>query len=89
MIVAALAAFNFFRPIPPVVASSALRASEVVRGTPPALPWPARGSAAVGAAGLGFIASSGNEQAIPAASVTEVMTALVLLADKPLKKGEA
>jgi len=42
----------------------------------------------VGVQSLGLIASSGNEQAIPAASVTKVMTALVVLEDKPLKVNE-
>jgi D-alanyl-D-alanine carboxypeptidase (penicillin-binding protein 5/6) len=59
-----------------------------VPGTAPALPWPARGAAAVGIPGLGLIASSGNEQAIPAASVTKVMTALVLLNDRRLNVGD-
>lgn len=88
LIVAALAAFNYFRPIPSVTANGLLPASDVVPGTAPAMPWPAHGSAAVGVGGLGFIASSGNEQAVPAASVTKVMTGLVVLEDKPLKKGE-
>ncbi|TMC77501.1 MAG: D-alanyl-D-alanine carboxypeptidase [Chloroflexi bacterium] len=39
--------------------------------------------------GLGFVASSGNEKTLPAASVTKVMTALIVLEDKPLKKDEA
>jgi D-alanyl-D-alanine carboxypeptidase (penicillin-binding protein 5/6) len=34
------------------------------------------------------VGTSGNEQAIPAASVTKVMTALVVLEDSKLKKGE-
>jgi len=38
--------------------------------------------------GLGFIASSGNEQAIPAASVTKVMTALLILEDRPLQTNQ-
>jgi len=88
LLLAAAAAVNYLRPIPAVTASSALPATQVVKGTPPLLPWPARGAAAVGVSGLGLIASSGNEQAIPAASVTKVMTALVLLTDKPLKRGE-
>ena len=88
LIVACLAAFNYLRPIPAVAARPLLPNSDVVAGTAPALPWPARGAAAVGVSGLGFIASSGNEQAIPTASVTKVMTALVVLTDKPLKKGE-
>ena len=87
MAVKAAAAVNYLRPIPAVSATHLLRTSEVVPGVAPALPWPARGSGAVGVSGLGLIASSGNEQAIPAASVTKVMTALVILTDKPLEKG--
>ena len=89
LILAVLAAIQYFRPIPAVAATALLPSADVVQGATPALPWPARGSAAVGVSGLGFIASSGNEQAIPAASVTKVMTALVALKDKPLLKGEA
>jgi D-alanyl-D-alanine carboxypeptidase (penicillin-binding protein 5/6) len=88
LIVVAAATVNYLRPIPAVAPVHLLRASEVVPGKPPSLPWPARGSAAVGASGLGFIASSGDERPIPAASVTKVMTALVLLTDKPLASGE-
>src|SRR5436305_1067363 len=89
LVVAALAAFNYLRPIPAVAPSPVLSASDRVEGAAPALPWPSAGSAAVGASGVGLLASSGNEQAIPAASVTKVMTALVLLKDKPLKIGDA
>jgi D-alanyl-D-alanine carboxypeptidase (penicillin-binding protein 5/6) len=89
LLVVGAGAFNYLRPIPAAVATSQLAASKVVPGTPPTLPWPSHGSAAVGAQGLGFIASSGNEQAIPAASVTKVMTALVVLKDKPLQKDQA
>ena len=84
LVVLAGAAVNSLRPIPAVTPLHLLHATEVVPGDPPALPWPARGSAAVAVSGLGFIASSGNEKQIPAASVTKVMTALVLLTDKPL-----
>jgi D-alanyl-D-alanine carboxypeptidase (penicillin-binding protein 5/6) len=88
LVVLGLATWNYLRPIPEVAASGGPAASEVIAGTPPAMPWPSRGSAAVGVQSLGFVASSGNEQAIPAASVAKVMTALVILEDKPLKKGD-
>ena len=88
LVLAALGAFNYLRPIPAVSPTHLLRTSEVVAGTAPTLPWPSRGSAAVGVSGLGFLGGSGNEQPIPAASVTKVMTALVLLGDKPLKTGD-
>jgi D-alanyl-D-alanine carboxypeptidase (penicillin-binding protein 5/6) len=89
VIVVGAAAINYLRPIPAVAASSpVLPATDVVPGTAPALPWPTQGSGAVGVAHLGLVANSGNEQAIPAASVTKVMTALIILTDKPLQKGD-
>lgn len=88
LVLVVLGAINYLRPIPAVSASPALPASDRVPGTPPSLPWPSTGSAAVAVSGLGFIASSGNEQAIPAASVTKVMTAVIILEDKPLKSGD-
>jgi D-alanyl-D-alanine carboxypeptidase (penicillin-binding protein 5/6) len=53
------------------------------------MPWPNVGSAAVGASDLGLIATSGDVASAPAASVAKVMTALVVLADKPLGIGES
>jgi serine-type D-Ala-D-Ala carboxypeptidase (penicillin-binding protein 5/6) len=88
LVVLGLATWNYLRPIPGVAASGGPPSTEVIAGTPPVMPWPARGSAAVGVQNLGLIASSGNEQAVPAASVAKVMTALVILEDKPLKKGD-
>ena len=88
LIVVAAAAVNYLRPVPAVAPTHLLKTSEVVPGVPPSLPWPARGSAAVGVSKLGLVASSGNEQAIPAASVTKVMTALIVLEDSKLMKGD-
>src|SRR5437660_11451600 len=89
LIVVAASAFNYLRPIPAVAATHLLHPTEVVPGTAPSLPWPSRGSGAVAVSGLGFVGTSGNEQAIPAASVTKVMTALVVLEDSKLKKGDS
>jgi D-alanyl-D-alanine carboxypeptidase (penicillin-binding protein 5/6) len=89
LVVAGLGAWNYLRPIPTVAATPAFPTSDTVPGNPPAMPWPSRGSGAVSVQGLGFIASSGNEQAIPAASVTKVMTALVILEDKALALNQA
>lgn len=88
LVVAGVAAWNYLRPIPAVAATGTVAASETITGTAPPLPWPNRGSGAVGVQSLGFIASSGDEQPIPAASVTKVMTALIVLEDKPLQKGQ-
>ena len=48
------------------------------------LPWPVRGQAAVEAEGLGSLGTNGEQKPVPIASVTKVMTALVVLADHPL-----
>jgi D-alanyl-D-alanine carboxypeptidase (penicillin-binding protein 5/6) len=88
VVAGALGAWNYFRPIPAVAATAALHAQDTVPGTVPAIRWPTTGSAAVGASGLGLIASSGNEKPMAAASVTKVMTALVILTDKPLQMDQ-
>lgn len=88
VLVAAALGLNYLRPIPVVAAKSTVVAQRTIAGAPPLLPWPSAGSAAVGVSGLGKIADSGNESQIPTASVAKVMTALVILHDKPLQLGQ-
>jgi serine-type D-Ala-D-Ala carboxypeptidase (penicillin-binding protein 5/6) len=88
-LIAALLAWNYLRPVPVVAASSGLPVQTIIPGTAPTLPWPRAGAAAVGVSGLGAIAISGDAQPAPAASVAKVMTALVVLTDKPLTAGDA
>lgn len=87
-VIIGVGAWNYFRPVPAVAATASLHTQETVPGKAPNLPWPKTGSAAVGASGLGLIASSGNEQPASAASVTKVMTALIILTDKPIRLDE-
>ncbi|MCK2217072.1 serine hydrolase [Actinomadura sp. ATCC 31491] len=52
---------------------------------PPDLPWPASGQAAVRVAGQpGSLRTHGEQRPVPIASLTKVMTALVVLTDHPL-----
>jgi len=88
LLVVGFLTFNYFRPIPAVAATSAVPTATTISGTAPTLPWPHVGSAAVGVSGLGLIATSGNETPAPAASVAKVMTALLILEDKPLKTND-
>jgi D-alanyl-D-alanine carboxypeptidase (penicillin-binding protein 5/6) len=74
--------------VPPVTGTQSAPAQVAVAGTTPTLPWPAKGSAAVAVQGLGIVARNGSEEPLPIASVTKVMTAYVILTDKPLKPGE-
>ena len=57
-------------------------------GTPPALPWPAQGEAALFLEGGGSLGSSGGAVPLPMASTAKMMTALLLLEDHPLALGE-
>src|SRR6266516_320229 len=78
---------NYLRPIPDVAATTSSPVQSAIPGAPPSLPWPSVGSAAVGASGPGLIAASGDASPAPAASVAKVMTAMVVLVDKPLLRG--
>ncbi|HEY2594516.1 MAG TPA: D-alanyl-D-alanine carboxypeptidase [Chloroflexota bacterium] len=89
VLIAVLLVWNYLRPVPAAAATLALAVETTIPGTPPALPWPAVGSGAVGVSGLGELATSGDAQPIPAASVTKVMTALIVLTDRPLAAGES
>lgn len=64
-------------------------ASITVPGTAGPLPWPATGQAAWGLLGQGVVAASPDERPAPIASLTKMMTALVVLADRPLRRHEA
>jgi serine-type D-Ala-D-Ala carboxypeptidase (penicillin-binding protein 5/6) len=81
-------AWDYLQPVPAVAATSYHPAQVAIAGTAPNLPWPTVGAGAVGASGLGLIATSGEVPAAPVASVAKVMTAMVVLADKPLAAGD-
>lgn len=59
---------------------------ETLAAAPAAVAWPADGSAALGVDGLGTTASATD--AVPMASLTKVITALVVLDSLPLAVGE-
>ncbi|HSS59895.1 MAG TPA: hypothetical protein VLK30_00365 [Candidatus Limnocylindrales bacterium] len=87
MALVAIGIWDYLQPVPAVAATGVGPVQYVVPGTAPGLPWPGLGSAAVGASDLGLIAASGDVAPTPAASVAKVMTALVVLDDKPLALG--
>ncbi|HEY8642645.1 MAG TPA: D-alanyl-D-alanine carboxypeptidase [Candidatus Dormibacteraeota bacterium] len=76
------------RPIPSVSARQTIADRSALPGPRPNLPWPRAGIAALGVTGLGLIETSPGERALPIWSIAKVMTALVVLDDKPLKKDE-
>jgi len=79
---------NELRPVGAVPATQTIGASTTVPGDISPVPWPASGQAAIGGRENGVLASSPNARPAPIASVAKVMTALAVLADKPLKEDE-
>jgi D-alanyl-D-alanine carboxypeptidase (penicillin-binding protein 5/6) len=61
----------------------------VVPGPAPLFEWPVGGEAAVAVAGVGPIEASPDQGRVPIASLTKMMTALIVLHDHPLASGQA
>lgn len=53
------------------------------------LPWPSTGEAALAVPGVGLVGTHGGDTPLPIASITKVMTALVVLQDHPLSPGQS
>ncbi|MDQ6746758.1 MAG: D-alanyl-D-alanine carboxypeptidase [Candidatus Dormibacteraeota bacterium] len=79
---------QYLRAVPAIAARPLVQSATVALGAPPALPWPVKGAGAVGATDVGLLATGGSTASQAMFSVAKIMTALVLLEDKPLKPGE-
>ncbi len=69
-------------PAPAPVSTSTSASADL--GTGFTLPWPSQGQATVEVEGIGSLGAKGDQKPVPIASVTKVMTALVVLDDHPL-----
>ncbi|MEU9978714.1 D-alanyl-D-alanine carboxypeptidase [Streptomyces sp. NPDC051014] len=78
-----------FRPLPQPTLSLTAKDSYTFDGSKADIPWPADGQAALDVQGIGSFGSSGDQKAVPIASVAKVMTAYIILRDHPLKSGAA
>lgn len=76
-----------FAPVPTSAAVLAQPASATQAIAAPT--WPGIGSSAIGAVGFeGVLASSGSQGVVPMASITKMVTALVVLDKKPISGNE-
>lgn len=75
------------RPLPPLTVKLAVGSSIRIAGQPPILPWPDQGEALLDLEGVGSLGSAGGNGPLPLASVTKVMTALIVLDDHPIPPG--
>jgi serine-type D-Ala-D-Ala carboxypeptidase (penicillin-binding protein 5/6) len=78
-----------WRPLPAPTAELVAAADELVPGPAPQLPWPSTGQAVLDVDGVGRLGQYGAPAPIPIASVAKVMTAYLVLTDRPLAIGTA
>lgn len=76
------AAYLLVRPLPAIQPQLKIPAN--VEPQSVALPWPAYGQGALGAAGYGVLATSHEQTPLPIGSIAKVITALAVLKQKPL-----
>jgi D-alanyl-D-alanine carboxypeptidase (penicillin-binding protein 5/6) len=60
-----------------------------IPGSLGAIPWPTTGQSAIALSGVGVMARTASQKEVPIASLTKMMTALVVLDDHPLSPGQA
>ncbi len=89
VLVAAYVIVQLVRPVPALRAVSSLPATVEVPAAGWSLPFTPGPQQVVSIAGVGDLGSIGGSRPIPIASVTKVMSALVVLHDHPLAPGDA
>jgi D-alanyl-D-alanine carboxypeptidase (penicillin-binding protein 5/6) len=86
---AVLVVSPLWRPLPRPTAEVVAAAEAVIPGSAPQLPWPTTGQAVLDVEGAGRLGQYGEPTPIPIASVAKVMTAYLVLTDRPLDVGAA
>lgn len=82
-------AVQLLRPVPAPSVRTVLQGETTVPGNATPLPFAPGAETAVLVSGVGTIGSVGGNAPVPLASVTKIMSSLVLLADHPLAVGAA
>jgi D-alanyl-D-alanine carboxypeptidase (penicillin-binding protein 5/6) len=80
-------AVNAARPVPGPQLVRTVPMS-ISGGAGPQLPWPAGAQAAIGVADSDASAATANPRPLPISSVAKVMTAVLVLKDRPLQPGQ-
>ncbi|MGW5577191.1 D-alanyl-D-alanine carboxypeptidase family protein [Micromonospora chokoriensis] len=88
LLLAGAVSIQMTRPLPTPQLRSSLPPSVTVPGELRGVPWPTVGQARVDVVGLGTLGESGIGQPVPIGSVAKVMTAYVVLVDRPLDSIE-
>jgi len=83
------AGVQLLRGVPAAEASVVLPTTVVVPGASAPLPWPSQGAASVEVEGVADLGGVNSSAMLPLASVTKLITALVVLKNHPLSIGES
>ena len=78
---------QLLRPVPSMALTASVTTMPVLPGVPPRPDWPGRAEAAVGLPGVGLLGAHGGSQPVPIASLAKIMTAYLVLSDRPLSAG--
>lgn len=76
------------RSVPKATASVVFQDPLTAAGTRPSLPVPTQGSTEVAVEGVGTLAAVNANKSVPVASITKLITALVVLQHHPLQVGQ-
>lgn len=83
------AIYQLVRALPPAEVSVVLPATAVVPGAPVNLPWPPGAAGSVEVQGVGAVGGQLAGEERPLASITKLITALVVLKQHPLRVGQS
>ncbi|MGX6600789.1 D-alanyl-D-alanine carboxypeptidase family protein [Micromonosporaceae bacterium Da 78-11] len=81
-------ALQLNRVLPAATLSTSIATTLRIPGSAAAMPWPSTGSAELFVDGLGRLGGSGGSKPAAIGSVAKVMTAYVVMTDRPLADGE-
>lgn len=89
LLLAGAAIVQWTRPLPEPQFRASVPASLTVPGELSGVPWPKVGQARLDVVGLGSLGGSGGDRPVPIGSVAKVMTAYVVLSERPLVGTES
>lgn len=89
LLAAAGAGYQYFRSLPPASASVILPRQANFPGARPSLPWPPLAAGSLAVEGVGSLGGQYSSEQRPLASVTKLVTALVVLKQHPLAVGQS
>lgn len=89
VLVVVLGIVQLLRSVPAPALRDSYATSHAAPGGPLSVPWPTQGTATVAVEGAASMGSYGGHQQFAIASLTKMMTALVILHDHPLSIGQS